>query len=164
MDQNHPEYLTRLIEESFGPLFDTMSWAEDEIMTARMRYGDHTPGGGRLNDSFRLLKPNMSVRMPEVVYRAHCKELLWRVVTGEDTRRATNAEMLMVAHQASLATPMPLGAACLYYRLFKRALPELWKELLADHADIDAYETLHGDKADRWEGYLARKLYQEDRR
>jgi hypothetical protein len=132
-------------------------WAEDEIEAAQLRHGERDRGP--LWNSFRLLKPTHERAWPELVYRAHCRELLDRVAAGLDTQPATDAEKIAVLSAASQTAPLNGGAETLYLRIGTRMLPDLF-EGIGDVLDIQAYEKVHGSRADDYEAQLARKLAQ----
>jgi hypothetical protein len=150
------ERLLTAVRERLAPL----EWAEDEIERAQRRHGE--VGNGPIWKAFKLLRPPYS--MPEPIFRAHCRELLDRVAHGEDTRPATDAEMMYALSEVSLATPLPGGASCLYMRLIRRAWPEKWDEEFKREIDLDAYEHVHGRAADDYEMWLRHKLTQPRRR
>lgn len=77
-----------------------------------------------------------------------------------DTRPGTDAEMIVVIHQASLVAPMKSGAACLYFRLLNRAVPEIARATTPE-IDLTSYEKAHGRVADQYEADLRHKLRQE---
>jgi len=153
--------------------FSMMEIAESEIELAQYRHGekpvvrDETgkviSPKGRLWRSFRLLVPTgeMSDRA-EFVYRAHCAQILDRVAAREDTREATDAEMMLALGQASLAAPLKASAAGLYLRLFTRAFPhqaaDIWGEL--DRSAED-YDRLYNSQIDQDEAFLRRKARQD---
>ena len=150
-------------------LFEAMEWAESEIEKAMARNGEPKPpegtrGTGPIWNSFSLLKAAHNEKLlREVVYRAHCHEILERVAKGQDTRPGTDAEMILVIHEASLVAPMNSGAACLYFRLLDRSVPELARATAPD-IDLPSYEKVHGRRADEYEGELRHKLRQEWRK
>jgi hypothetical protein len=138
------EGLTRNLEG----LFELMGYAEEEIAAA----------GGQEDDpvwrSFKLMNPSEMLLRTEIVYRAHCRELIERVKTGQDTRPGTDAEMM------SQSAPLNRSAVGLQLRLFKRRLPEQFDLLGVDLAQYegDAWEI------DEYEATLRRKLTDRDRR
>ncbi|GAA2031324.1 hypothetical protein GCM10009839_34030 [Catenulispora yoronensis] len=136
---------------------DRCTWAEDEIEAAQLRHGEWKRGP--LWNSFRLLRPTHQRPWPELVYRAHCQELLNRVAAGTDTRSATDAEKLAVLSAASQAAPLNSGAETLYLRIGIRLFPDIF-DGVADVLDVQAYETVHGSRADDYEAQLTRKLAQ----
>ena len=142
-------------------VLDRCLWAEDEIEAAQRRHGERDRGP--LWNSFRLLKPTHERAWPELVYRAHCRELLDRVAAGIDTRPATDAEKIGVLSAASQAAPLNGGAETLYLRIGTRMLPDVF-EGIGDVLDVQAYEKVHGSRADDYETQLARKLAQPWRR
>jgi hypothetical protein len=101
-------------------IFDSMSWAEEEIEKARARHPRHAD---RIYHSFMLLTPNLSLEAmsTEFVYRSHCRELLDRVADGTDTRPATAAEICCLMCTTSQAAPLTSAAAGLYMRMWRAA-------------------------------------------
>lgn len=138
-------------------VLDRCMWAEDEIEAAQLRHGERDRGP--LWNSFRLLKPTHERAWPELVYRAHCRELLDRVAAGLDTRPATDAEKIAVLSAASQTAPLNTGAETLYLRIGTRMFPDIF-EGIADVLDVEAYEKVNGSRADDYEAQLARKLNQ----
>lgn len=138
-------------------VLDRCMWAEEEIEAAQLRHGEHDRGP--LWNSFRLMRPTNERAWPELVYRAHCRELLDRVASGTDTRPATDAEKISVLSAASQAAPLNSGAETLYLRIGNRLFPDIF-EGIGDVLDIEAYEKIHGSQADDYEAQLTRKLAQ----
>jgi len=139
--------------------FELMGWAEDEITKAQERHGE--TGKGPLWNSFLILKVTDQPYMwSEIIYRAHCRELLDRVAAGQDIRPATDAEMIAAMRESSLTAPLSSAAATLYFRIAARSFPELWAAC-GDHSDLTAYEAVHGTAADEHEGWLRKKLTRE---
>ncbi|ANZ13332.1 hypothetical protein ACH4YO_40670 [Streptomyces noursei] len=136
-------------------------WAHEEIDKAQDRHGER--GKGLIWNSFLLLQATHDKLFREVLYRAHCREILDRVARDEDTRPGTDAEIIIGIHEASLVAPMTSGAACLYFRLLDRSVPEL-SQAAAPDIDLAAYEKVHGRVADEYEADLRRKLRQESRK
>jgi hypothetical protein len=56
--------------------------------------------------------------MPAKVYRKHCAEILERVARGQDTRPATDAEVLFGFCEVSLQVPLTQDASAAYVQLF----------------------------------------------
>lgn len=144
-----------------GEVFDRIGWAEEEIEAAQLRHGER--GRGPLWNSFRLLRMTNDQEWPELLFRAHCRELLDRVAAGIDTRPATDAEKISVLSAASQVAPLNSGAETLYLRLGSRMLPGIF-DGIGDVLDMEAYETVHGNQADEYEALLTRKLAQPWRR
>lgn len=138
-------------------VLDRCMWAEDEIEAAQLRHGERDRGP--LWNSFRLLRPTHERAWPELVYRAHCRELLDRVAAGLDTRPATDAEKIAVLSAASQTAPLNSGAETLYLRIGTRMFPDIF-EGIGDVLDVEAYEKVNGSRADDYEAQLARKLNQ----
>lgn len=151
--------------EGVGDLIDSVLdrclWADEEIEAAQLRFGERDRGP--LWNSFRLLRPTHERAWPELVYRAHCRELLDRVAAGSDTRPATDAEKIAVLSAASQAAPLNSGAETLYLRIGTRMFPDIFDGIGAV-LDIQAYEKVHGARADDYEAQLARRLFQPWRR
>jgi hypothetical protein len=145
------------IGDLIDSVLDRCAWADGEIEAAQLRHGER--GRGPLWNSFRLLKPTHDRPWPELVYRAHCRELLDRVAVGADTRPATDAEKLAVLSAASQTAPLNGGAETLYLRLGTRRFPDIF-DGTGEVLDIQAYETVHGSRADEYEALLMRKLAQ----
>ncbi|NIY68091.1 hypothetical protein [Streptomyces malaysiensis] len=149
-------------------IFETMEWAESEIEKAMARHGEPKPptgerGKGPIWNSFILLKSTHDKLNREVLYRSHAHEILERVAKGQDTRPGTDAEMIVVIHEATLAAPLTSGAACLYFRVLDRSVPELARAT-APEIDLASYEKVHGRVADEYEAELRRKLRQDWRK
>ena len=103
-------------------IFRAMEIAEEEIAAARRR---HPEKAAILWDCFMLLnRPPLFRNLHPAIYRHHCRELLERVVAGEDTRYATDAELLVALCRASLKAPLMDTAEVLYVRLFQRIFPD----------------------------------------
>lgn len=145
------------IAEVIDSAFDQFAWAEEEIEAAQLRHGERDRGP--LWNSFSLLRPIQERPWPELVYRTHCRELLDRVAAGTDTRPATDAEKLAVLSVASQRAPLNSGAETLYLRLGTRLFPTIF-DRAGEVLDMQAYETVHGSRADEYEALLTHKLAQ----
>jgi hypothetical protein len=148
------------VSRSLGAVFLQIEWAEEEIEAARQAHDERDRGP--LWSSFKLLRSTCEGMEHEHIYRAHCRELLNRVVRGQDTGPGTDAEMICVLRTSGLAAPLTHGACCLYFRLFERATGDLWPNMRKE-IDLDAYESIHGTQADEHEEWLRGKLTQEFR-
>ncbi len=135
--------------------FEKMDWAEDEIDQARVRHGE--VDRGPLWNSFRAVKQNEPYMADEVIYRAHCREILERVAAGKDVRPGTDAEMITALRESSLTAPLSSAAACLYFRIAARTFPGLFASVMSV-IDLEAYETVHGTTADDHETWLRAKM------
>jgi len=146
--------------EAIAEVFDLLDLAEDEISKARSRHPLHKD---LLHHSSSLLTPNLSLECmeSELVYRAHCHEILDRVAAGEDTRPGTAAEVCCAMRNTSLLSPLTSAATGLYLRMWQRAgLPEL-----EDFADAGRHhEALEKSVIDDHEALARRKLAMPDRR
>ena len=150
------DILTSTINE-LGPIFSDMETAEDEISAAQRRHPDTAD---RIWRSFKLLVPSSDLlTRNELVYRAHCQELLDRVAADADTRPGTAAECCIALCETSLQVPLNTAAAGLYSRMWKQAgLPP------AELADAGVhYEALEATQIDTYETDLRRRLSQPDR-
>ncbi|MEV1109959.1 hypothetical protein AB0I95_15075 [Micromonospora sp. NPDC049751] len=145
------------LEGGLAPLFEAMEWSEDEIRSAQRRHPD---AADRIYHSFILLQPKHDLLMrSELLYRAHCRELLDRVARNEDTRLGTAAECIAVLRDTSLVGPLNMAGTGLYFRLWRVAgLPPI-----KGATDNMHYEALAGSAIDGAEAVLRNKLRQADR-
>ncbi|NYH77174.1 hypothetical protein FHR84_000488 [Actinopolyspora biskrensis] len=151
--------LTEILRVTFqacAPVFEQMSWSEDEIRTAQQR---HPHAADTLHHSFTLLRPTSERMNTEFVYRGHCRELLDRVATGKDTRPGTAAEIVIALCGVAMATPINTAAEGLVFRMWATAFPE--------QSEIDTNrqhrERLHGARIDDAESLMRTKLTVADR-
>jgi hypothetical protein len=136
-------------------LFEPMGWAEDEIESAQQRHGEQ--GRGPIyRRGFPEVK-QLDLIDSEMLFRAHCREILDRIATGRDTRPGTDAELIRVLREASLRAPMTPGVDCLYFRLFARTFP-VYAPTILGPIDLAAYESVHGSAADDHERRLRARL------
>lgn len=119
------EIIGEAVSGRIGQTFRCMSIAEEEIKDAKRRWPRRAR---RLNAAFGILMPGDLVTAGDRLYRAHCQELLGRVMRGEDIVPGTDAECMFVLMRASLAAPPDGDHARAYGRLFAACFP--------DHADI----------------------------
>jgi hypothetical protein len=131
--------------------FDRMTIAEDEIEKAQAR---HPECSDRIWGSFKILCASQLSGYPDVVYQAHCGELLDRVAEGVDTTLGTKAEVMIVCAQASLAHPPNPTVASLYAQLFSEIFPDLAdtiQDMLAPNAwvNLDDVHELLGTLRDK---------------
>src|SRR5215470_1857302 len=84
-DNNTVLDLWRDITRAMEGVSRQMEWAEDEIGQAMQR---HPSECDVLYHSFSLLRPTHKLMATEFVYRSHCQEILERLITDADTRRA----------------------------------------------------------------------------
>jgi hypothetical protein len=135
--------------------FMAMEWAEDEIELAQDRYGE-TGHGPIWKQGFAAVKQTDLIDS-ELLFRAHCREILGRIADGDDLRPGTDAEIIWVLRNASLRSPMQPGIDCLYFRLFARRFP-VQSSSISGPVDLAAYESVHGSAADDHERRLRAKL------
>lgn len=101
--------------------FRCMEIAEEEIAAAKARHPLLT---AQLHDGFRELCPPAVLREAgERLYRAYCREVLARIVTGSPLGTATTAELLAVLQAMSLSAPLERAATVLYWDRFAETFP-----------------------------------------
>lgn len=152
-----PTELDSLLEDLLDPriagLFECMEWAEDEIHAAQLRYPSQSDRIWHVG--FMLLRPTHDRMLFEVVYRAHCRELLDRIAADQDTRPGTAAEICCALRDVSLATPIRSSAVGLYMRMWLTAgLPEFPEITEAS----GKHEALEKSRIDDNEEFARRKL------
>jgi len=125
-------------------VFERMEIAEDEIAKAQ---AEHPQAWDLLWHSFSLLQPTHDLMETRFVFEGHVRELLARVVAGQDTRPGTAAEVCIACCQASLVTPLNTPAAGLYARMWGRAFPghPVWAD------QVGHYEAIEGQTIDTFE-------------
>jgi hypothetical protein len=139
-----------------GTAFQQMEWAEAEIAKAQTR---HPAATDQLFHAFSLLKPTHQRMEYELVYRAHCRQILDQVAAGADTRPGTAAEICCACSAASLIAPLTGAAVGLYGRAWAQAFPEL--PVFTDLQDH--YEALKGRMIDDLAQEARRQLLVTDR-
>lgn len=100
-------------------IFGVMEWAEDEISYSM---NEHPHKSDLLFGSFLSLRPHFQF-CSEKLYRAHCREILERVVHGEDVTQPTRAEMLELLSRVSGFIPFHSHAGALYRLIFEELFP-----------------------------------------
>ena len=132
--------------------------AEEEINRGARRSRSHAD---TLYHSFKLLAPTgpMADRA-EFVYRSHVRELLARVIAGQDTRPGTAAEICLACSQSSTVAPLTDTGAGLYGRMWVAA------GFPADHfmTRQEHHEALSASLIDDAEREMRRKLSDPDRK
>lgn len=163
MSQHKPDRIASIndilqsVTDDLGGIFKQMEWAEDEIAQASQRYPAQAD---TLFHSFRLLTPNHDLMTTAFVYRAHCRELLERVVAGRDTRPGTAVEICCACCDSSQLAPLTSPAVGLYHRMWVAAFPDQPNFF----AEIQqAHEVLEGATIDAHEATMRRKLGVQDR-
>ncbi|MEU5407412.1 hypothetical protein [Nocardia asteroides] len=134
-------------------------WAEDEIHQAQQQR--HPDVADVLFRGFSLLTATHSRMSTEFVYRAHARELLDRVATGQPTKPGTAVEVVLSLMQVSLVTPLNTAAFGLYLRMWRQAgLPDLGEPVKGFD---DHYEAIAARGIDEFEAVARRKLAVPDR-
>jgi len=149
--------LAELLDETFR----RMDLAEEEIAAAMARRPEH---GTALHGAFRALCPTQALRgAGRALYRAHCRELLERVVAGDDLRPATTAELAALLSALSLEAPLDRPTTVLYWRVFTAIFPT---EAAAIRHEVGAVaaDDYEQARARRLEARLRRKLRVPSRR
>lgn len=106
--------------------FQQMRIAEEEIASAKKL---SPPRAGEIHDAFILLCPSPILEdFGEDLYRIHAREILERIIRGEDPEWATDAEVMAALYQTSMKAPLNQNAVALYFRLFTRWWPSFLPE------------------------------------
>jgi hypothetical protein len=133
-------------------ILDLAPIAEVEMEAARCRTGSELPDG-----TFLLLQPtDLMEQVASWVFRGHCRELLDRVAEGQDTRSATDAELVLALRRLSVAEPLTGVTVGLYLRLFARVFPGPVAQVPDDA--VHDYQRVHGNDIDRQEAWLRRRM------
>lgn len=150
------------LSDILSSVFDQTDWAEDEIEQARKM---HPECADALYHAFRLMAPTavlQQARPAEFVYRSHYRELLERVASNQDTRPATDAEIVCACCETSLVVPLNTAATGLYIRVWQRAFPGQ-RNPFVNLDDAGHYEAIAGSAIDDLETDTRRKLTSRDR-
>jgi hypothetical protein len=152
----HPD-VRALLGDSFLDAYEStmrfMGWGEDHIDAMCRSHPEHAD---RIWHSLKLLRPTADLMRTEMVYRAHCTEILERVIAREDTRPGTAAECCIACCETSMLAPLTPAGTGLYLRLWAKAgLPGM------DDIAREPYEALRGKAIDEHERVLRRKLKQD---
>jgi hypothetical protein len=164
LNENAPSAkdIETLVNETLGEIsgyLGAIEWAEEEITAACAR---HPADADRIwHVGLALFSVGAHEHLLlELLYRAHCRELLARVVAREDTRPGTAAEVICLLRYTSLLSPLTSAATALYMRMYQAAgLPEIPK--FADM--LIHYEAIKGSIIDDHEAEARRKLTVRDR-
>lgn len=100
-------------------IFGSIDSAEAEIKVAMRRNPDVSD---LLFGTFLSLRPLIPF-CSDKLYRAHCQELLARVVAQADLAQPTKAEMLELLQRVSAFIPFHSHAGALYRRVFEEVFP-----------------------------------------
>lgn len=97
----------------------------------------------------------------ELLFRAHCREILDRIAAGTPTQPGTAAEVLAALSKASMRAPLNTEAVGLYFRMWRAAgLPPLEDNT----GQLEHYEAIAGSRIDDLEAQSRRRLTMPDRR
>lgn len=107
-------------------LFALMGVAEEELATAKKK---HPLAEFAIQKAFSILAPDAKffIKKHTELYRAHCRELLDRIIAGaskKELRLGTRAEVLSVMSGWSLEHPLGEQGAALFFTLFAEIFPE----------------------------------------
>jgi hypothetical protein len=156
-----PASLKQILDEVgnwLGDVFDQIRWAEEEIVAAQRR---HPSMVDVLWHCFPLLSTDGNNKLGrELLFRAHCRELLDRVAAGESTVKGTAAEVITATMATSLVAPLNSTAFGLYLRMWNTAgLPSIE----ATTGQQDHYEAIARSSIDDFEAHSRRWLSRPDR-
>ncbi|MEV0109216.1 hypothetical protein AB0H42_23140 [Nocardia sp. NPDC050799] len=141
-----------------GEVFERIDWAEEEIQAAQKR---HPEQATQVWHGFSLLQPTHQRVEYELLFRAHCREILDRLAAGKPTQPGTAAEVLAALSEASMRAPLNTESVGLYFRMWRAAaLPPL-----EDNAgQLEHYEAITGSRIDELEAESRHRLTMPDRR
>lgn len=137
--------------------FELMEVAEGLIAIYKEQHPDMEQV---IDQAFGILSPGYLISFPHDLYRVHCRELLDRVVSGGDTRQATDTEKMAVMSEASLQRPMPDGFTATYWKIMSRRYPHL---CAAGSKVLEVPRESFPGQMEEIEAELDRKLFQNDR-
>lgn len=149
---------TKEILGSIGEDLERIDWAEEEIRAAQKR---HPGQAARVWHGFSLLRATHRRLEFELLFRAHCREILDRIAAGEPTQPGTAAEVLAALAEASLRAPLNTETGGLYFRMWRVAgLPPLGDDI----GQLEHYEAITGSRIDDLEAQSRRRLTAPDRK
>lgn len=103
------------LKASVNSIFDDITVAENIIAA----FTDHNKV--KLDKNFMLFMRS-DYLTTELLYIKHCEEMAWRIVRDEDTRPATNAELLNLTSSASSQTKFNADGTLVFDELFTRVM------------------------------------------
>ena len=121
---------------SLSGVFQYMEWAEEvisEFASENQKYFDV------INKSFYILRPIL-YNPTEVLYKHHARELLSRVINGEEVCLATTCELLHVFSETSLLSPLTYDATNIYTHLFREVYPDKYEEFFGEHPMRESWD------------------------
>lgn len=113
-------------------------------------------------DTFKLLQPSTKMmKMHMKLYDSHIRELMQRILNGEDLKPATRAEILIAMSDVASVIPIHNCGAYLFSRLFKQIFG-------AKHPTVTAIDSVklnepYAGAADEMESELRHKLRDDNR-
>jgi len=113
--------------------FQQFKWATQELEAAKERHPETDPKV--FDDEFVIVKPaveHTGLLAPEPVYRHHARELFDRLAAGEDTSKATEAEIFGLLIEGMQLTPFCDGLTALHVSLAQKITPEVYEKFLAE--------------------------------
>jgi hypothetical protein len=111
--------------------------------------------------SFSTLQPfETPASVTTELYKAHCIEILERVVHVNMTQDATKAEVLAVLNEQSLKGSLKQDPATLFYRLFIDIYGDYGIDMFKANETMDAYEPRESwnGACDELQGSIARRI------
>lgn len=139
--------LTKLLGNIAGPLadiFGDIGTAEEEIEAACKAAPLHLRP--LLFGSFLLMQPQM--RMPALLYVAHCRELLRRVACGGDLDAPTVGEIGTAIYEMTLVAPMREVIGGLYMQIVQEAAPREYRRAGLHDSSYRFHESYPGQLAE----------------
>lgn len=117
------DYLGSNIGRAVGNVFDQVEMAERIIDEMMAEHPDHARV---IWNAFQLFIDggDMFYEFDDMVYEAHVREILTRVVKEMDTRPATSAEMMVAVSEFTLENAPTTQAAGVFMTLFLSVMPE----------------------------------------
>jgi hypothetical protein len=149
--------------EAILGVFGRIEVAEEEIERYMEKATDEKTRQ-RIDDAFLGLQPTPVLKHSPAIdrlYRGYVRELLQRILDGEDTRPGTYAEIAVVMSEVSQVTPLSKEASTLYFRsIVECGLGHVVEEFASRH---EMLESLYRHTTDEIEREVKRKLRQEGR-
>lgn len=128
-----PKALSNII----GTALRFAEWAEESL--------EEGAENSRPSFTFLALQPSgpLQTLNSEIVYKAHCKELIGRMERGEDITEGTKAEVVAVLSLNTLRSRLVQDYEHLYVRLFGELFPNISERLPQDEGSL-SHETYPG--------------------
>lgn len=103
------------LRASVNSIFDDIQTAENIIAA----FANHKKE--KLDKNFMLFMRS-DYLTTQLLYIKHCEEIAWRIVRDEDTRPATNAELLNLTSSASSHTKFNADGTLVFDALFTKVM------------------------------------------